>query len=343
MIVSRLIIKGSIFRCIIHNMKYTIICMLTFSSCDSITGVEIPEKPEVLVVSGFFNPDSAFSVRITRSRHISDSRIFLDDRAIENATVSLFQGDDLVDIVPFVDNSAASGLTRSDRGRYRSDFIPAAGVVYTLQVEALRFEPVSTTSAIPSAVPILSLFVDENILEIDKHSSAARMRITFEDPPGEDFYLLQAFTRIEDEETFDLSPHSVMFRLVEEGDIVDEVIDGEPAYSDFGKLSIYFDDRAFDGTIAEQEFFVGQGLRSVLACNENVTSYIVLKHITREHFEFGTRFQIQEKIEGDPFAEPVQLPSNISGGLGLFAGFNQDSVTVTTKVFCQEMLLCNCN
>jgi len=88
-------------------------------------------------------------------------------------------------------------------------------------------------------------------------------------------------------------------------------------YTDFD----YFDDRrAENGKIKGKftTYFWSEGL------GENTEYYVVVSHINKSHYIFGKA--LEDYNPDNPFSEPVPLPNNIEGGLGLFSLSNSHMV-----------------
>ena len=56
--------------------------------------------------------------------------------------------------------------------------------------------------------------------------------------------------------------------------------------------------------------------------------YAYLLHASTEYFQYTEKLDLYIQSSG-PFSDPVQLYTNIEGGLGVFAGFNQFKVKAT--------------
>ncbi len=52
--------------------------------------------------------------------------------------------------------------------------------------------------------------------------------------------------------------------------------------------------------------------------------YFNLKSVTESYYQYHTTSDLQDWNEGDPFAQPVQVFSNIPNGLGILMGSTLD-------------------
>lgn len=90
----------------------------------------------------------------------------------------------------------------------------------------------------------------------------------------------------------------------------------------YSAFSDNFSDKDNDGKTFNQNFTV---------YSQNSTGSegeLYLIHATKEYYLFHTKLA-DAAGSGNPFSEPVQMYSNINGGYGIFAGFNQYKLQVS--------------
>ena len=58
--------------------------------------------------------------------------------------------------------------------------------------------------------------------------------------------------------------------------------------------------------------------------------YFVLKNISKSYYDFQSTYGLQDWNDGDPFAQPVQVFSNIENGIGIFMTGNIASEKIET-------------
>lgn len=54
----------------------------------------------------------------------------------------------------------------------------------------------------------------------------------------------------------------------------------------------------------------------------------MLLHVDKNYYDYHRTLQQQNDIDGNPFAEPVLISTNIEGGLGCFGAYNRTTKTV---------------
>lgn len=97
---------------------------------------------------------------------------------------------------------------------------------------------------------------------------------------------------------------------------------GEIDTTYYSAFSDNFSDKDNDGKTFNQNF-------TVYSSNSTGTEgELYLIHATKEYYLFHTKLA-DAAGSGNPFSEPVQMYSNINGGYGIFAGFNQYKLQVS--------------
>lgn len=59
--------------------------------------------------------------------------------------------------------------------------------------------------------------------------------------------------------------------------------------------------------------------------NDGQTVVVRLYHLTQEHYDFLVSVKNSQNANGNPFAQPASIKSNIPGIIGIFTGLNYDS------------------
>ena len=84
--------------------------------------------------------------------------------------------------------------------------------------------------------------------------------------------------------------------------------------------------------ILNDELFVnGQaGLGGGFSFNEGSFSVVKLFHINKDYYDFLTSVKDAQSANGNPFAQPSSIKSNIPGIIGIFTGFSVDEKKIQT-------------
>jgi hypothetical protein len=261
------------------------------------TGIKLPESNSKLVVTGFISPqDTAVNVEVIRSTPAFGSRSG-EPPFVSNALVTLSDGDRTVTLPP----------RSEDGGWYLIDTqtMPVvAGRTYTLRVSVPGGESLEASCTVPEAPALPQLGIDSSGTP-DNRSPRYSLRMSWTDPAGQENYYRQAAeVRTVLTENLDQPPPFPLVRSVywlgrELTD--DKAADGGMLYSPRGEFW-------FGGPpqYKPEHYMFGQ-----------------LLHVDRHYYLYHNSLDNSDRSNGNPFAEPVLVYSNVTGGLGVFAAYNR--------------------
>lgn len=264
---------------------------------------ELPFTAEVqkskLALNSLFTSDSVWAVHVSRSLSVLDSGD-LDD--VYDATVN---------ITDEAGNPVASLLHQGD-GLYVADSsMPLPGVKYRVTAEAPGFEVVSAIDRIPGAVQIIS--IDTTTIFGPQWEDELETEITFADPAGFDnFYMVEAELRITFENPQFTETHINPLAIT----CTDPNIETEGGFDNTYRYLLMRDPN-FDGQTYSLKFKT-ESFKSV----EGISASIRINLVSSSEAFFNYRRSYLAYIDsnGNPFAQPVQVYSNVDGGFGIFAG-----------------------
>lgn len=273
---------------------------LLLMNCELVVDVKLPEVKPSLVVNGIMNNDSLLTVSVTQSRHVLDNQPFFT--AVENADIKV------------TDESGVQHTLVHQSGEwYRASFRPAMGVLYTLTVSAPNFEPVVASARMPKAVVIESAKIDSSQLVNGAVNPKIPVEVTFQDlSTEENFYEIRIVQRV------------AIRYPTPDGQLRDDTIfTVRPLLfpgSNQEERSSIFDDILFNGRTftfaSEVGYYYGNPGGTVLE------TQIELISISAEYYLYLTTRNLQQRSDGDPFAQPVLVFNNIENGMGIFGGFH---------------------
>lgn len=340
-------------------MRLSIIFTLVafgFVACESTVEVEIPRSNAEPVLNAFFNPDSVWSVELSKNRYILDNNRF---EGLPEAVVEIWQGDQLVTELPYQRYDALKG-----QSIYRAaNAYPEAGSFYTIRVEHPDYSTLVASSQVPSPPQIISASLD--VLDVRQDPSLSSNKVAYgltlrlDDPPENNFYSLSLILRYEQFGAIDINGNDSL--LLKETDLLVSIQSDNPVVDNvFGNYrdELLFRDVSFNGQQYEMKIYgafevddprylqlFGEGA----ALNENAydkegnivrqagdivglnTLNVILRNTTEEYYNYNYTRDLQASVENNPFAQPVQVFDNIEGGLGVFAGYNQVEKQVTFR------------
>lgn len=204
---------------------------------------------------------------------------------------------------------------------------PLAGETYRVEVSAPDFESVWAETSIPEIVEIVDVEI-ERIAYFDKNNRpVSKVNLTFNDPTNIPNYyeLVLSNTGEEFTPTFFHTLHSFEPFIVSEPYYPISSIIELPVFK-----TLLFNDRSFDGNTTQVSFYYSPGT-DIFAPQGQVRLTggflsVQLRNVTEEYYlHYTTLYQASRYGEVNLFedvTQPINVYSNISGGYGVFAGFN---------------------
>jgi hypothetical protein len=296
----------------------------------------IPTAQPRLVVQSFISPqDTALAVYVDAPTSILG--LYTNDNVggfgfsnrfpIQNATVEVSDGTRSVRLSPR--NAATQPNTISTDLYYGIStrlFPVVAGRTYTLTVSAPGYPPASARCTIPAAVPTTELRIDST--ERQQGFGSGRRytaRLGWRDPAG-----VANYYRVVGSQTFD-----VRYTIGQGATRRDTVVKQEATSFPRDGASRLLTDQNRDGQALQSpvfesftNFYFGP---DASGSPINLVVRMMLSNCEPAMYRFLEGVERQRNQGDNPFAEPVLIPSNISGGLGCFGGYNQASLSVRMR------------
>ena len=297
-------------------------------ACETSVVIDTPELEPALVVYSFPTPDSTWTARVGKvvplGSNLSDQNLI-----VENADVRILEDGVEVDRLvyqqgPPFDGTAPLGEYVSTTGSR-----PQPGRTYRVEVSAPNYDPVYAETTLPLA-PTVSLTSDEWVSYEGDGNGGARgeraIRFTLDDPAGEDIYELavvrreftpgQPCDRLEAacyEYPTGFESPSPSFRQGYGLLDVDVAVEGEDDY-----YIAVFRDNLFDGR--RQSFEAQFPVYDYDSPNRTREFALLLIRVSEPFAQYQLALIQQDVNEGNPFAEPTPLSSNVVGGHGVVGG-----------------------
>ena len=296
--------------------------------CETVVEVAPPEYDSEPVVTSFFSPDSTWSVTMHRSLGATIRRDATHEY-ISDASVMIMNGFNTVDILNYQGN-----------GRYVSSTggLPATGTQYTLRVDFPGNPSIQATSAAPSPV-VISDYSIKSLPpppEPDPFFSETKyqLRIVFSDMLGMNFYRIGVYRRERNQNAFDEEDPDSVYRTVSFDGLspgwscgypADDVADVDPIDAG-GVTSLLCEefvvtDRLFDG-----KEYSWSGTTFDLADEIGRKELrLVISSLSEDYYRYLQ--SVERNVFYDPLTqEPFPIYSNVSGGLGVFAGYTNTTL-----------------
>lgn len=289
-------------------MKYTplLLLLLVAAACNQVVDIPVPSYPPRLAINAYGTdfggaPDYVQLFVGKSAGALDDS----GDLQVSEATGQLYR--DGVLIASFVKTPASSQSVIEAQ----VDLVADQGT-YELRIQSPGLPDVSAVQTMPSRVPILSAEIDLDG-GVDPFGEVAdRLDVTFQDPAGSrDYYLLRVYQR------YETPVGSGQYQYYEK-----YLEPFSPVAEPSGDGAIIVEDASFNGkqfTLSVLDYFESF---------EGNDFAVVLYHIDEDRYRFERSSYLYRNADGNPFAEPVTLHSNVEGGYGLFSLSAADSLTI---------------
>ncbi len=288
-------------------------------SCSKEIDFKYSKIEKKLVLNGLICPDSLISVHLSRTNSILNDEILV----IENATVSLYCNGRFAEILDYDKN-----------GIYQSKKVyPQPDSIYTITAEAEGYPTISATDTVPRKTRIIyGTHASGNTYDEygDPHHD---YEITIGDPPEKNFYELFFIYQYSPNEFHD--NYIVNFQI--EPVVADPVLRSDSEL-DYWVFTYIFTDNFFNGKnyLMKNKFLaaVVGGRFTNQFVPIDYDNYAILRTTSLTYYNYRKSWirhsnnqQIGNKIEEPLFmtliGDPTPMYSNVEGGYGIFAAYNQ--------------------
>ncbi len=321
-------------------MKKIIILFIAalFHSCtQELETIELGFKPEIVVTS-YLRPDTTITVILSESVDIFTLN---QPGPILNAQVDMYENDILLGRL--TETSIEPGpleVTDPLRGVYQIDYRPRIGSTYRLEVTHDDYPNVHAETVLPQQTSTFDIelvadlvWVNESVKGIREGLVECDANIRISDAVGKNFYQISVITETQNLAVeFEDGQPVLVESLGEYRDEIDytssHVIFDNGTNDSFGgdgDGGEVFNDDLFDQDELEIQISFPMGLIEYTL--DGITSdaggfKIEIRSLSEEYYNYLYSTNLQESITEDPFAEPVQIFSNVENGLGIFGGYN---------------------
>jgi len=269
-----------------------VITLAIISSCEKDITVDLPVAEQKIVVEGYIETGQKAVVTLTKSASFFapiDSASLLSYLVL-NAFVTVSNGITTDTLVLTVDNNYYIPLVYKTQNLTGQE-----GSTYTLTVVA-DGKTVTSVTTIPHAVPLDSVWF--KLQEGRDTLGYAWAHLTDPDSIGNCYRWFAK--RLGKDERY-LPPPGSVFE--------DKFINGRSFDFAYNR-GTEPNSNALDDDNEERGFFKIGDTIAVKFCA-----------IDRTHFDFWRIEEVQINSNGNPFAAPARIPSNINGGLGIWGGY----------------------
>ena len=302
------------------------IFLILFTTCQK-ENFNIPDTGRKIVINGLITTDNFLNTRISKSAYITDkSRPSYESLlSVNDAEVFSFRNSICIDSLYY--NSLWKGyydfMYKLSNYWSRSVF-PLPGEEYEIVVKVPGLPDATAVTKIPELIRIEN--VDTSHIHIREDiwaPSNVRIicNIEFTDPGSEKNYYL--FTILKRNPYYDFSFFGTIAF-----DSKDPVVEEKLTGSVYPLEGIVFSDKLINGqkyslTVTVDGNTIGRPFYDDTpedADDHKKTIIFRLFSVTEEYYRYIKARNLCKENYGNPLAEPVLMPSNITGGYGIFSG-----------------------
>ena len=277
------------------------------------------------MINGWVGKDSLISLRIGKSRYslkpLDVPGNQTESYTVKNAVPVIFENNIPIDTLVY-DVSAYN--YRTLRGAaFR------AGRTYSVRVKAPGFTEAWAESIVPSQSEVASVQRTRNARTNSFGQSEDEIIIRLNDPAGENnFYMVQVYSPVYS------GGYSYPLSCVRTTDKDVEVLgyaDPMDTENCHNGGEILMKDTYFNGSQKVLKLYAESSmLQEMTDMNTGQINrpYIHVLRITEEHYKFIKSYSLYSNTNENPFAEPVNVFSNVNNGYGVFSIFTKFTDTL---------------
>ena len=291
---------------------YLFLILFLLTSCTKEVVIDLPDHEGKPVINSLFSPDTLLCVHVSRSRVITDT-FFLQ----ETAPVVVLKYAEKIDT-----------LQSTSNGYYVSqNLVPQVETRYTIEVFSMEHNKATASDKIPAKVNFNIInYVHRAGIDPEgfKYSS---ITIKFSDPSDKKNYY-EILLVHENENS-----HSYNLKALWSEDIVTK----NEGYVNELYSNLIFSDEMINGKTHTMifNFFNGQD-----ELNTAFNLFVHFRSVSENYFLYKKKlilhFENQFGDIWDGTGNPVNLYSNVENGYGIFAGYSENTDTVTVNEWTGE-------
>lgn len=304
-----------------YSMKnigfYLLTIAILVSSCEKTVSVVIPQKDPKLVINSWMGVGEIFTVGVSKSRNIlqplTSSSSLEETYSVKNAIPVLYEDGTAIDTLVF---QPAEYVYKSVHNKK-----VALGKTYSVKVTAGGYSEAEAMALVPSQSQIAEVKRIKNAKTSSSGAFMDELTIKLNDPAAEkNFYLIQVYGPAYGSNVYTLGCVNTTDK-----DLEATGADADPTSTD----------NCYDGgklLMKDVNFNGGQKVLKLYVESSMVMDYrdmfgrvyrpfIKVHRITEEYFKYLKSFDAYYNGSDNPFAEPVNVYTNVKNGFGIFSTY----------------------
>jgi Domain of unknown function (DUF4249) len=298
------------------NLVYFILLAVLISACEKTVTIDVPRKDPKLVIYGWIEKDKLITLSVGKSRYILDGSINGNQQelyTVKDAQVVVFENGIPIDTLVYQPTgyNYKSIHNKTIRGGY----------TYSVKVKAPGFADVESVSIVPSQSDITEVTRVRNARVNTIGDEQDEVTIRLNDPAGEqNFYMIQVYGT-----SYGYSDGSPIYCVSTTDKDIELIGDNaDPLNSDncFDGSNLLMRDVNFNGGQKLIRLFVNSNeLQEYVepSSGRKYRPYLKVHRITEDYFRYIKSYSAYYNATDNPFAEPVNVYSNVKNGYGTFS------------------------
>jgi len=246
---------------------------------------------------------------------LRSSRSVIDTASFQNI-------EDAIVTIKDDNGSTIETLNYVENGFYIGQTFPQENQTYNLEVTHPNYTNVTSSDSLPS--PIIINSIDTSTIVDPINGDRLQITLDFEDPESaQNYYLIETYSVneylvIKNSDTTEYELDTIKQFMI----LTDEVFQngGSPF-----RLQGLFNDLLFNGQNKALELEIPYDNFSGIEVGyewsyKTLSVRVYLHNISKSYYYYRTSLELYQSASGNPFAQPVQVYSNIENGFGVFAG-----------------------
>lgn len=266
-----------------------------------------------LVVNSYLIAENKAEIHVSESCHVTDANC--EAKFISNAIVQIRKSTD----------SQYTVLDHQSDGIYTAeDYIIDSNTEYHVEVEH-QSRKVTAQCQIPKQFTATYIGSEETVSE---WGIVWAFEVEIEDDPAqENFYLIEGYIEVlgasrsqsfEEEVNGYVEPRSSHY--TKDPNTENSAIAAGIDYIEYPLRRIYLPDNNFNGKTYNTKFYIKDN-ELHRERFENYKAHIIVKSVSKELYDYEKSLAKNRLNNGDLFAEPELIYTNVESGLGIFVGY----------------------
>ncbi len=252
-----------------------------------------------LVINSLFDSENPWRVHVSYSLSVIDNGELGN---VENASVNIKD----------TSGNIIEALQYESEGFYRGNTSPQIDQDYQIEVTAPGYNDIFSQDRLPSPINIISVDTATNIVDGEELFD---MNINFKDPLSyRNYYRISVQIGWWEIDFSGGTPDSTLVEYQMPVLLKDPVFDNHSANK--WENEGLFTDLLFDG----QEKEIGISIELYDKLEDLAFLEVWLYNITEATYLYNRSYDLYQNSSGNPFAQPVQVYSNVTNGFGIFGG-----------------------